>query len=140
MAVEDLPGVNAALNAASFAVAFAGWRRARAHDATGHRNLMVGALLLSTVFLGCYVVYHALHGHTVFPGTGWARVLYLAILGTHVPLAMALLPLVGTAVWRASRGEIERHRRIVRWAFPIWMYVSVTGVVVWVMLYRVEWK
>jgi putative membrane protein len=140
MGVADMPAVNACLNAASFAVAFAGWRRAKAHDATGHRNLMVGALVLSTAFLACYVVYHALHGSTPFPGKGAARVVYFLVLGTHVPLAMALLPLVGAAVWRASRGEIERHRRIVRWAFPVWMYVSVTGVVVWAMLYGMRWE
>ena len=102
---------------------------------------MGAAVSLSALFLASYLTYHFGKEGLVtrFPGEGAARVAYLAILGTHTPLAASLLPLLGFALFHAFRGNVEKHRRVVRWAFPIWLYVSVTGVVIYVMLYRIAW-
>jgi uncharacterized membrane protein YozB (DUF420 family) len=98
---------------------------------------MVAAFVVSAIFLACYVLYHSLHGSTPFPGTGIARTAYLAMLFTHVVLAALVPPLAVVTLWRAYRDEIDRHRWIARITFPIWMYVSVTGVIVYVVLYQV---
>jgi uncharacterized membrane protein YozB (DUF420 family) len=102
---------------------------------------MGAAVSLSALFLASYLTYHFGKDGIVtrFPGEGAARVAYFAILLTHTPLAATLLPLLGIALTHAFRGNIEKHRRIVRIAFPIWLYVSVTGVVIYVMLYRIDW-
>ena len=102
---------------------------------------MGAAVSLSALFLASYLTYHFGKEGVVtrFPGEGAARFAYFAILLTHTPLAATLLPLLGVALFHAFRGNIEKHRRIVRIAFPIWLYVSVTGVVIYVMLYRIDW-
>jgi len=102
---------------------------------------MQTAVALSGLFLASYLTYHfGKEGIvTTFPGAGAAKVAYLSILFTHTPLAATLLPLLGVAVWHASHGNIEKHRRVVRIAFPIWLYVSVTGVIIYLMLYRIPW-
>jgi uncharacterized membrane protein YozB (DUF420 family) len=118
-----------------------GRRRAKAHDVGTHRALMLTAVGLSALFLASYVTYHlGRHGlMTEFKGEGIARAAYYTILFTHLPLAATLLPLLGIALTHALRGNIEKHRRIVRVAFPIWLYVSVTGVIIYLMLYRIPW-
>lgn len=136
MTVYDLPAVNAALNGTCGLLLLAGYSQAKAHNVAGHRAIMSAALVVSALFLACYLYYHAHAGATRFAGEGWSRPVYFTILISHTILAVLVPPLVVTAVWRAVRGEIERHRRIVRWAWPIWMYVSVTGVLVYFFLYR----
>ena len=138
MTLDDLPALNAALNGTAAAVILAGRRFARRGDVPAHRACMLTAVGLSTLFLASYLTYHFEHGTTEFPGRGWARVLYFSVLLTHTPLAATLLPLIGVSLWHAVHGNVEKHRRIVRWTFPIWLYVSVTGVAIYFMLYRVR--
>jgi uncharacterized membrane protein YozB (DUF420 family) len=137
MTVADLPALNATLNATSTILLFAGWRFIRRGDRERHRLCMLGAFVVSTAFLVSYVVYHLEHGSTPFPGVGLVRTAYLTMLATHVVLAAIVPPLAIVTLWRALRGEDERHRRIARITFPIWIYVSITGVLIYVILYRV---
>lgn len=137
MAAADLPALNASLNALSAVLLMLGWVFIKRGRRVAHRNCMIAALASSTAFLACYVVYHAtVQAVTRFQGTGWSRPVYFTILITHTVLAMGLLPLVGLTVTRAARGQFERHRAVARWAWPVWMYVSVTGVLVYLMLYK----
>ena len=137
-----LPAVNASLNGLSTLLLLAALVAIKSNKARTHRNLMSAAIVTSGVFLACYLTYHwALHEYTEVPGkpfegTGAARTAYYTILATHVPLA-ALVPVIaGLAVWRAMQGRWQAHKRIVRWGFPVWMYVSVTGVIIYGMLYH----
>lgn len=138
MNVHDLPAVNATLNAIATLFLLGGWIAIkRGHHVALHRALMVAALVASAVFLSCYLVYHYHTGaRTPFPGDGAARVVYYLILGTHVPLATLMVPFILAAVWFAFRGQFDRHVRIVKYVWPVWMYVSVTGVVIYLMLYQ----
>lgn len=136
MSVSDLPTLNAALNTVATLCLFAGWRFIRTGRIEAHRLAMFGALAASAAFLASYVVYHAQVGSRPFTGTGALRVVYLTILFTHVVLAMAIVPLVLITVSRALGRRFDQHRRIARITWPLWMYVSVTGVVVYLMLYR----
>jgi uncharacterized membrane protein YozB (DUF420 family) len=136
MTVTDLPALNAALNSVATLFLVIGWRFIRRGDMVRHRACMLGALAASALFLASYVVYHYHAGSRPFTGTGAIRAIYLAILVSHVVLAAAIVPLVALTVARAFRGDFERHRAIARWTLPLWLYVSVTGVVVYVMLYR----
>lgn len=139
MTYDDLPALNASLNAAVTVLILLGRRRAKAHDVRGHRAFMLTAVGLSALFLASYVTYHFGKAGlmTTFKGEGVARAVYYTILFTHLPLAATLLPLLGIALTHALRGNIERHRRIVRIAWPVWLYVSVTGVIIYLMLYRI---
>jgi len=132
--IADLPALNASLNALSAVFLACGLVFIRRGQMSRHRFCMVSALVVSTVFLACYVTYHASHGSTPYPGTGWMRGLYFAILVPHVLLAMTVVPLALVTVLRAFRTDFARHRKIARITFPIWMYVSVTGVLVYWML------
>jgi putative membrane protein len=134
---EILPPVNAALNATSATLLLLGWRAIRAGDRARHRALMLSALGTSALFLAGYLTRVALTGTHRFPGAGALRAAYLALLGSHTLLAALALPLVVAAFALALRGRFEAHRRVARWTFPVWMYVSVTGVLVYVMLYWV---
>ncbi len=133
-----LPTVNALLNGTSACLLLAGYIRIRRGDRTGHRAFMLAAVLASSLFLASYIVYHAHAGSVHFLGQGWIRPVYFSILITHTLLAATVLPLVLVTVWRALKQRFDRHRRIARWTFPIWLYVSVTGVVVYVMLYHIQ--
>jgi putative membrane protein len=104
-----------------------------------HRNVMVAALVCSTLFLTSYLIYHSRVGSVRFPGNGAARTVYLTVLVSHTILAATVPFLAGVTVFRAWRRRFDRHKRLARWALPIWLYVSVTGVVVYWMLYRVRW-
>jgi len=112
----------------------AGWIAIRRGSMRVHRVLMVGAFAASSLFLICYLAYHAVHGDTRYAGTGAMRTLYLGVLATHVLLSMTVVPLALTAFWFALRREFHRHRRVTRVLWPIWMYVSVTGVAIFLML------
>jgi uncharacterized membrane protein YozB (DUF420 family) len=137
--VTDLPLVNATLNSLSTVLLVTAWVAVKRRRLIAHRNLMIAALVCSTLFLTSYLIYHAQVGSVRFQGTGPARTLYFSILLTHTVLA-ALVPfLVGITVWRAYRKRWDRHVRIARWTLPVWLYVSVTGVVVYWMLYRMTW-
>jgi len=134
--LSDLPTVNAALNAASAALLTLGFIFIRRGNVRAHKACMLSAVATSTLFLACYLTYHYFHGTTRFTGQGMVRPLYFAILITHTVLAAAIVPLVLMTLYRALRGRFELHRRIARWTLPAWLYVSVTGVVVYWMLYH----
>jgi uncharacterized membrane protein YozB (DUF420 family) len=140
LGIDDLPALNASLNGCAAVLILAGRRHAKRGNVRAHRACMLAAVGLSTLFLASYLTYHSIHGTTRFAGPPWAAAAYFAILFTHTPLAASLLPLLGTALRRALRGDVEGHRRVVRWAFPIWLYVSVTGVAIYLMLHRTGWK
>ena len=131
-----LPHLNAGLNAASFVLLLVGYYFIRRGNIAAHRATMVAALVVSVLFLASYVVYHYNYGSVRFAGQGLVRPVYFFILITHVVLAAAIVPLVVMTVTRAARGDYARHRRIARWTYPLWVYVSVTGVVVYLMLYQ----
>jgi putative membrane protein len=139
LTVRDLPTVNAFLNLLSATLLVAGWFFIKRRRVRAHRACMVAALVSSSVFLTSYLVYHAQVGSVRFPGTGGVRTVYLSILATHTVLAAAVPVLALVTVYRAWRRRFRKHVRIARWTLPIWLYVSVTGVVVYWMLYRVEW-
>jgi len=131
-----LPHLNAGLNAASFLCLLAGFYFISRRNVAAHRASMLAALGVSGLFLVSYVVYHYNYGSVRFAGQGAVRAVYFFILVTHVILAAAIVPLVFVTVRRALRGEFARHRRVARWTYPLWLYVSITGVVVYLMLYR----
>ena len=137
MSVSDLPALNAALNGTAGVLLFAGWLMIRRGRIAAHRRCMLAAFTASSLFLVSYVVYHAQTGSRPFTGQGPVRALYFTILISHVLLAAAIVPLALVTLSRALRGDFIQHRRIARWTFPIWMYVSVTGVVIYWMLYGV---
>lgn len=132
---RSLPTVNAVLNTMSALLVFAGYLQIRKKNIETHRRLMLSACIVSALFLVSYLTYHALAGSTRFTGTGTIRTVYFTILLTHTVLAVAVLPLVLVTVWRGLRRYDEKHRRIARWTLPVWLYVSVTGVLVYLMLY-----
>jgi putative membrane protein len=131
-----LPTVNATLNAISGVFLLAGYVLIRRRQITAHRNAMLGAFASSTLFLVSYLVYHAQAGSRPFAGQGTIRYVYFAILISHVILAALILPMALTTLSRGLRGRYVEHKRIARWTFPTWMYVSVTGVIVYLMLYQ----
>ncbi|HYX24192.1 MAG TPA: DUF420 domain-containing protein [Thermoanaerobaculia bacterium] len=139
LTLQDLPALNATLNATSAVLLVTAYVLIRLRRPIAHRNVMIAALVCSTFFLTSYLAYHAQVGSKHFPGTGTARTVYFAILITHTILAAAVPVLAGITVWRAWRRRFDRHVRIARWTLPIWLYVSVTGVVVYWMLYRMTW-
>jgi uncharacterized membrane protein YozB (DUF420 family) len=136
VAIADLPAVNASLNAVAAVLLVCGYLMIRRGRIEAHRRFMLSACATSALFLVSYVIYHANVGSRPFPGQGPIRVVYFTILVTHVILAAAILPLALITVTHALRQRFERHVPIARWTLPIWLYVSVTGVVVYWMLYR----
>ena len=134
--VAALPALNAVLNGASAVLLVAGWLAIRRRRIAVHRGCMLGAFSMSVLFLVSYVVYHALAGSRPFAGQGWIRPVYFGVLITHVVLAAVILPLALITLSRALAERFDRHRRIARWTLPLWLYVSVTGVIVYLMLYR----
>jgi putative membrane protein len=133
--VSALPAVNAWLNGASAVLLTAGWAFVRRRRIAAHRACMLGAFCVSVLFLLSYVTYHALAGSRPFAGQGWTRWVYFPILITHVVLAAAMVPFVLTTLYRALGADFARHARLARFTLPVWLYVSVTGVVVYCMLY-----
>jgi uncharacterized membrane protein YozB (DUF420 family) len=132
----DLPALNACLNAAAFALLFAGWRLVRQGRRDAHRRAMLAALATSALFLASYLAYHAEVGSVRFTGRGALRAVYFAILLSHTVLAAAIVPLVLVTVIRALRGRLAAHRAVARITLPLWLWVSASGVAVYWMLYR----
>lgn len=137
--VRDLPTVNATLNATAAVLLVAGYILIRRRRIAAHRRVMLTAFAVSVVFLICYLIYHAQVGSVHFPGTGPVRTVYFTILITHTILAACVPVLAIITLNRALKARFDKHRQIARWTFPIWLYVSVTGVVVYVMLYHLPW-
>ncbi len=131
-----LPPVNAALNALSAALVVSGYAYIRRGKITPHKRCMLSAVGVSALFLVGYLTLRAVAGMTRFTGEGWIRPVYFAILSSHTVLAAAIVPLVLVTAGRALRGDFERHVRIARWALPLWLYVSVTGVLIYWLLYH----
>lgn len=130
------PALNASLNAAAAVFLVAGYAMIRARRIQAHRLCMGTAFLLSTAFLASYVVYHLNVGSVPFQGQGWIRPVYFALLISHIVLAAAILPMALVTLARALRERFDAHKRIARWTLPIWLYVSITGVVIYWLLYH----
>ena len=136
MEVTDLPALNACLNSISTVLLGAGYYFIRRREIERHKMSMIAAFVCSCLFLTSYLIYHYHVGSIPFTGQGWIRPVYFTILITHIILAATIVPLALITLYRAWRGQFDRHKRIARWTWPLWMYVSVTGVVIYVMLYR----
>jgi putative membrane protein len=137
--IHDLPAVNASLNAISAVLLVTGYGLIRSRRIQQHRRCMIAAFVTSSLFLICYVVYHAVVGNVRFMRHGVVRPIYFTILITHVTLAPVVLPLALLTLSRGLSARYGPHARIARWTLPIWLYVSVTGVLVYVLLYQPTW-
>lgn len=135
--IPYLPHLNACLNATSALLLFTGYTFIRARNVIAHRACQIAALVISILFLISYVTYHFHHGSTRFQGTGLVRPVYFTILLSHTILAMVIVPLVILTFYRAFRKDFVRHRRIARITLPMWLYVCITGVIVYLMLYQI---
>ena len=131
-----LPHVNAVLNTLSTILLIIGFSLIRKGDRARHRKVMIAALVVSSVFLICYLVYHFTAPVFVYRGPEWSRPIYFAMLISHVVLATVVTPMVAVTAWRSLHGDFVRHRAIARWTLPIWLYVTVTGVVIYAILYH----
>jgi len=136
MTVRDLPALNATLNAISFVLLVTGYVFIRRKQWRKHRACMIAALITSGLFLTSYVIYHAQVGSVPFQKTGWIRTVYFAVLIPHVILAALVVPPVIVTVSRGLSAKYDKHRRIARLTLPVWLYVSITGVIVYLMLYQ----
>jgi len=137
MTITDLPAVNASLNALSSVFLTLGYIFIKRGQKDAHRNCMVAAFVTSTVFLACYLTYHfTVTAVTKFQGQGIVRPIYFVILITHIILAVIIVPLILVTLSRALKQRFELHKKVARWTWPLWMYVSVTGVIVYMMLYQ----
>lgn len=134
--ISSLPHLNAILNSTSAFFLLAGYSFIRAGRVGAHRTCQILALSASGLFIASYLTYHYYHGATRFTGQGLVRSIYFTILTSHTILAVVIVPLVGLTVYRAARRDFVRHRKIARWTLPLWLYVSVTGVFVYLMLYH----
>jgi uncharacterized membrane protein YozB (DUF420 family) len=134
--LASFPSLNASLNAAAAVLLVLGWILIRSGRREAHRWVMLAAFACSAIFLACYLYYHYHAGSVRFQKTGPIRTVYFSILLTHTILAVAVLPMILRTLFLAAKGRFEEHRRAARWAFPVWLYVSVTGVTVYWMLYR----
>ena len=138
LTISDLPTLNATLNALSGVLLTVGYLMIRQRKITAHRNCMIAAFVVSTLFLISYLTYHAQAGSTPFTRQGWIRPVYYAILIPHIILAALILPLALRTLYLAWRKRFDKHRRIARWTLPVWLYVSVTGVLIYLMLYHLQ--
>ena len=135
--ISYLPHLNACLNGTSAVLLFSGYGFIKGRNVVAHRACQIGALIVSIIFLASYLTYHYHHGATRFQGTGIARPIYFTILTSHTILAIVIVPLVALTFYRAFRQDFVRHRRIARITLPLWLYVSITGVIVYLMLYQI---
>lgn len=135
--IYGLPHVNATLNFISAVLLTSGFFFIRNRNIPAHRKCMLAACVTSSLFLVCYVTYHSFFGSTTFKGIGWIRPVYFTILLTHTVLAVVIVPMVLLTLFRALRERFDAHRRIARWTLPLWLYVSVTGVIVYLLLYQI---
>ena len=131
------PALNASLNGASAILITTGRALIRRRKVRLHRACMITAVVTSSLFLVSYLYYHAHVGSVHFPGQGWIRPVYFAILISHTLLAAVVVPMILLSLTYGLRGRFDRHRRVARWTYPVWLYVSVTGVVVYIMLYQI---
>ena len=136
LALADLPALNAVLNATSAILLSAGYRFIRRRQITAHKRCMLAACATSALFLMSYLTYHYYVGSMPFRGQGWVRPLYFTLLISHTALAATIVPLAIMTLFRAWKADFRKHARLARWTWPIWMYVSVTGVIIYVMLYQ----
>ena len=137
MTIHDLPAVNASLNALATVFLTLGFIFIKQQKKEAHRNCMIAAFITSTVFLACYLTYHfSVTAVTKFQGQGIVRPIYFIILITHIILAVVIVPMILMTMSRALKARWEHHKKIARWTWPLWMYVSVTGVIVYLMLYQ----
>jgi putative membrane protein len=136
MTVTDLPTLNALLNATTAVLLVTGRIQIKRGRQKTHKRIMIAALISSVLFLTSYLVYHGQVGSVPYPRFDWTRPLYFAILIPHSILAAVMVPFIVAALIFALKGKFERHKRLVRWVWPVWIYVSVTGIIVYVMLYR----
>jgi len=138
LSLSDLPAINATLNATSAVLLSLGYYFIRRRAITAHKRCMIGAFATSTLFLISYLIYHlpGRFGSVRFTGSGEVRIVYFTILISHTILAAVIVPLVLTTLSRAWKAQFEKHKRIARWTLPLWLYVSVTGVVIYWMLYQ----
>ena len=136
MSISDLPTLNAILNSISAILLTTGYVFIKQKNRTAHRNCMIGAFITSTLFLTSYLIYHFNVGSVKFQGQGAVRTVYFSILLTHTVLAVVIVPMIFVTFARALKGNFSQHRRIARWTLPLWLYVSVTGVIVYLMLYH----
>jgi putative membrane protein len=134
---SSLPAVNATLNGMSAIFLVAGFRYIRQKNRAAHERYMKAAVVTSALFLICYITYHLKAGRTVFTNPAWFRPIYLTLLLTHTVLAVTIVPLIIITLNRALRQRFDAHRKIARWTWPLWMYVSVTGVIIYLLLYRI---
>ena len=131
-----LPSINALLNGMAGLMLILGFMAIRRQEHKVHQRYMIAALCCSVLFLGFYLYYHfTTHLITRYAGEGWIKAIYFFILGTHTPLAVMIIPFILMAVWQALKGDFEKHKRITRWLYPAWLYVSLTGVLIYLMLY-----
>lgn len=135
MTISDLPAVNATLNATSAILLSFGFYFIRRKQIIAHRNCMIAAFCASTVFLTCYLIYHFNVGRTTFVNPAWFRPIYLTLLLTHTVLAVVIVPMILMTLSRGLKARYEMHKKIARWTWPLWMYVSVTGVLIYYLLY-----
>lgn len=138
MKMTDLPTVNAILNALTIVLLSAGYMQIRKGHRRRHRNLMLGAVLSSTLFFASYLTYHFHVGSVRYPRFDWTRMVYFSILIPHVILAAAMLPGIGLLLWFASRDQTARHKQLAHWVWPVWMFVSISGIIVYCMLYHLS--
>ena len=131
-----LPTLNASLNGITTCFLIGAFIAIKHHQELLHKRLMLSALGFSTIFLGCYLIYHFQVGSIPFEGQGWIRILYFCILIPHIILAGVVLPLIGLAVYHALKNHRQTHVKLVHWTYPIWLYVSVSGVLVYLLLYK----
>ncbi len=136
MTVTDLPALNATLNTISFVLLTTGWFLIKSGRRQAHKRCMIAALVVSTMFLTSYVIYHLNVGSVPFQKTGWIRTVYFLVLIPHVILAVAIVPMVLITVSRALSNRFDKHKQIAKITLPLWLYVSVTGVIVYLMLYQ----
>ena len=138
MSVTDLPTINATLNSITAVLLIYGFVLIKSGQKEKHKKIMLSALVSSGLFLTSYLFYHYSVGSVPYQRYDWTRILYFAILIPHTILAVGMLPFIIVAVWRALHDQFDKHKKIVRWLWPVWMYVSVTGVAVYFMLYHVS--
>lgn len=134
--VENLPALNAALNGTAGILLAIGYYYIRQGNMSAHKKLMISAFVVSAIFLVSYLIYHAQAGSTKFLGTGFIRPVYFTILISHIILAAAIVPMAIITMYRGLKARYDKHKKIARWTLPIWLYVSVTGVIIYVMLYH----
>ena len=136
MTYSDLPALNALLNSLTTILLISGYIQIRKGNEVVHRKIMLTALTTSALFLTSYLIYHNQVGSVPYPHQDWTRFLYFSILIPHVILAAVMVPFIIIGVWRALKGRFDKHKRIMRFTFPVWLFVSITGVIVYLMLYQ----